>query len=192
MKVAISPVRTTATALALLIGFAWFHPQAMADLDATTPQAVIQLIAKYGADFTNTLEGLPELKAYLETSPSPERAFNAYLAQTPNQDQAKKIARLAETLDLRAILRSESANVPNGVYAVAAQIPPLANVANDALKEAGMSLIAKDPNEVTSNMSTAQASHLLTRLALQLVDAQDGEKERLLAKFKEAAAKLRS
>jgi len=137
---------------------------ARADLDAATPDAVVKLIARYGSDFTDTSESLPELQPYLAKSLSPQKAFNEFLAKTPNPEQSKEIARLAETLDIRGMIRKEAAKVPNGVYAVVAQIPPLAKVANDALKEAGMPMTTKDPYEVTSNMSTAQSSSSLDAL----------------------------
>jgi len=192
MNLAIPSLRGAHAALVVLSLLASFQSPAWADLDTATPDALVKLIAKYGSDFTDTLESLPELQPYLAKSLSPQKALNEFLAKAPNLDQSKEIARLGETLDLRAMIRKESAQVPNGVYAVVAQIPPLAKVANDALKEAGMPMTNKNPYEVTSNMSTAQSAHLLTRLALRISEAKGGEKERLIAKFKETAGALRS
>jgi hypothetical protein len=164
-----------------------FVPGAQADLDAATPNAIVKLIAKHGSSFTETLESLPELQSYLAKSPSPEKALNQFLAKESSAEQAKWLALLSETLEIRSMIGRESARVPNGLYEVASLIPPLDKTAVAALREAGMPVNSKDPNEVASNMSSAQAAHLQSKLALKIAEASPSEKQRLIAKFKETA-----
>ena len=164
---------------------------ATADLSPQSSDAVVKLIARYGADAGDTLESLPELQSWIESAGSPQKALNQALAGKSPTEQAKVIARLSKLLETRSLIRQESARVPNGVYAVTTRIPPLSKVAVDALKEAGMAMTSKDAYEVTSNMSTGQSAHLLTRLAVRIVDSSPAEQERLIAKFKETARELR-
>ena len=160
---------------------------AKADLDAATPNAIVKLIAKHGANFTETLESVPELQSYLAKSPSPEKALNQVLSKESAAEQAKWITRFSDTLDIRTMLGRESAKVPNGLYEVASLIPPLDKTAIAALREAGMPMNSKDAAEVASNMSSAQASHLQSKLALKIAELSPSEKQRLIAKFKETA-----
>lgn len=166
----------------LLLAVIALAPIASADVDAAMPESVIRLIAEYGSGFTETLESLKELQPGIEKGLSPEKALSQYLAKASPAKQTQWINRLSEILSTRQMLERESAKAPNGLYEVLSAIPPLATTAHRALEEAGIT--SKDAYEVASNMSSAQSAHLLTRVAVRIVDSSPAEKEKLISAVK--------
>ncbi len=153
---------------------------------------LVRLIALHGPSVEEMLESLPEVQEHMNGSSSALTAVQTMLRKQPDPKQKAFLARLEEGLNTRKFLLAEAKNHPDGVYQLLAAIPELGTVAKQALQESGMPPAStRSAYDATSNMSTFQASHMLTCVALHLTDAPGPQKQQLKERIKQEAAKQR-